>query len=103
LQDWFLIPNACSLSSNARTKRNNAEAHNKQAAIIFLVDELRITQEKKRNGTSKEEESDAVASRLNRRKGKKNVTFSLRFHFLQKKFFWGFKVYNSSFSYSFSS
>ncbi len=71
MQDWFLIPNACFLSSNARTERNNAKAHNKQAATIFLMDKFETTQEKKSDGTSKEEESDAVASRRNRRKGKK--------------------------------
>jgi hypothetical protein len=82
-----LISNACSFSSNARTERNNLEAHNKHAAKVFLVDEFETTQEKKSDGTSKEEEYDVAASRRNRRKGKKNVTFSLRFHFMQKIFF----------------
>jgi hypothetical protein len=35
--------------------RNNAQAENKEEAIVFSMDKLQITQERKRNGTSKEE------------------------------------------------
>jgi hypothetical protein len=79
-----LIPNACSISSNVRTKRNNIEAHNEQVAIIFSMDKFETLQERKNDGTSKEEESHVVTSIRNKGKGKKNVTFSLKFHLLQK-------------------
>jgi hypothetical protein len=48
------------------------------------MDKFETTQGRKGDGTSKEEEFDASTSRRNRRRGEKNVTFSLRFHFLQK-------------------
>lgn len=52
--------------------------------IIFSMDELETMHERKGNGTSKEEEFNATTLRRNKIRGKKNVTFSLRFHFLQK-------------------
>jgi hypothetical protein len=48
------------------------------------VNELKITQERKGDGTTKEEDFDVTTSKRNIGRGKKNITFSLRFHFLQK-------------------
>jgi hypothetical protein len=55
-----LIPNKLD-STNARTKRNNVEAQSKEEVTVFSMHKLQTTQEKKRNGTSNEEESHAPA------------------------------------------
>ncbi len=44
--------------------------------MVFFVDKFEITHERKRGGTSKEEESHVVALRRNKGRGKKNVDFS---------------------------
>jgi hypothetical protein len=59
-----------------KNKENNVKAHTKEATIVFSMDKLETTQEKKRDGTSKEEESHAITPRRNREKGKKNVHLS---------------------------
>jgi hypothetical protein len=69
-----LIPNKLH-STNARTKRNNVEAQSEEEVAVFPMHKLQTTQEKKRNGTSKEEESHALALGRNRGRGKKVVNF----------------------------
>jgi hypothetical protein len=46
------------------------------------MDKLETSQERKGNGASKEEESNATTSRRDGRRDKENVTFSLKLHFL---------------------
>jgi hypothetical protein len=41
------MPNAIARSSNARTVRNNAEAQNEQATIVFSLNELETIQKRK--------------------------------------------------------
>jgi hypothetical protein len=77
LQEGFLIPNTLSHSSNARIDRNNVEAQSEWTTIIFSLDEFKTMQKKKGNDASKEEESHVATSRKNRRRGKKNVNFSI--------------------------
>ncbi len=71
-----MIPNILD-STNARTKRNSVEAKSNEEMTISFVDKLQTTHERKRNGTSKEEESHVVTSRINKGRGKKNVNFSI--------------------------
>jgi hypothetical protein len=59
-----------------QVQRNNVEAQNKEEAIVLSMDKFQITQEKKKNGTSKEEQPHAAALRRNKRRGKEVVNFS---------------------------
>jgi hypothetical protein len=69
--------NAWSHSSNARIKKNNAEAQSKHVTTIFSLDEFETMQKRKGNGISKDEAFHAVASGRNRGRGKKVVNFSI--------------------------
>lgn len=71
----LLIPNRFDYT-NARTKKNNIEAQNKEEAIVLSMDKLQIMHEKKRNCTSKEEEPHATTLGRNRRGVKEVVNFS---------------------------
>jgi hypothetical protein len=75
LVEGFLIPNRLD-STNARTKRNSVEAKSNEEMTISFVDKLQTTHERKRNGTSKEEESHVATLGKNRGRGKKVVNFS---------------------------
>jgi hypothetical protein len=76
LVEGFLIPDRLN-STNARTERNNVEANSNKEATIFCVDKFQTMQERKRNGTSKEEEFHVATLGKNRGKGKKVVNFSI--------------------------
>ncbi len=70
-----MIPNRLD-STNARTERNSVEAKSNEEMTISFVDKLQTTQERKRNGTSKEEEFHVATLGKNRVRGKKVVNFS---------------------------
>jgi hypothetical protein len=55
--------------------RNNVEAQSKEEVTVFSMHKLQTTHEKKRNGTSNEEESHVAALGRNRVRGKKVVNF----------------------------
>jgi hypothetical protein len=79
-----LIPNRLN-STNVKTERNNVEVKSNEEATIFFEDKLQTTQEKKRNGMSKEEEFHVATLRKNRGKVRKLLTSQVfRVHFLPK-------------------
>jgi hypothetical protein len=63
--------------------------------MVFFVDKLETSHERKTGGTSKKEESHDVAPGRNRGKGQKNVDFSsIKVSSFAESNSYGFKMYN---------